>query len=81
MARPKPLLFAVFVIYVVLVACLAYSSTPKMEAVSFYEASANFYRSSQRRFPEDGTPYDHRCENLKPNLTFAFMSSSKKKLP
>jgi hypothetical protein len=78
MARPKPLLLAVLVIFVILVVCLAYSSTLKMEAVSFYEPSANLYRSSQRHFPEDGPPHGHRCENLKSNLTLAFMSLPKK---
>jgi hypothetical protein len=39
----------------ILAACLAYSSTLKMEAVRFPETPANFYQTTRRKFPEDST--------------------------
>jgi hypothetical protein len=47
-----------------LVSCLAYSSTLKMEATCSSETSVYFQRTTGRYIPEDGTFHDHRCENL-----------------
>jgi hypothetical protein len=51
-----------------LVACLAYSSILRMEAVHSFETSVNFYRNTRRHIPEDCTRHSHRCENLRSNI-------------
>jgi hypothetical protein len=38
-----------------LVSCLAYSSTLKVEAISYYETSVDFHRTSLCHIPEDRT--------------------------
>jgi hypothetical protein len=48
-----------------LVPCLAYSSTLKMEATCSSEMSVDFYRTTRIYVPEDTTLHNHRCENLK----------------
>jgi hypothetical protein len=48
-----------------LVSCLAYSSTLKMEARCFSETSVDFQRTTRRYIPEDRTLHNHRCENLR----------------
>jgi hypothetical protein len=35
--------------------CLAYSSTPNMEAVRSSKSSVNFYQTAPRNIPEDST--------------------------
>jgi hypothetical protein len=47
-----------------LVFCLTYSSTLKMEATFSSETSVDFQRPT-RRIPEDRKLHNHRCENLK----------------
>jgi hypothetical protein len=42
-----------------LVACLAYSSTPRMEAISSSETSVNFYQSKQHRVLKYITLYNY----------------------
>jgi hypothetical protein len=49
-----------------LVTCLAYSSTLKMEAVRSFKTSAYFYETTRRHIPEDCTL--HRCEDLKSQI-------------
>jgi hypothetical protein len=51
-----------------LISCLSYSSTPKMEVVWSSETSADFQQTTWRYISEDGTFYEHRCENLKPYI-------------
>jgi hypothetical protein len=46
-----------------LVSCLYYSSTLKMEAAGFSETSADFYRTTRRYIPKARNL--HRCDNLK----------------
>jgi hypothetical protein len=36
-----------------------------MEAICSYETSVDIQRTTRRYIPEDGTLYNHRCENLK----------------
>jgi hypothetical protein len=47
-----------------LVSCLAYSSTLKLEETCSSETPADFQRTTRRYIPEDGTLHNHRCENL-----------------
>jgi hypothetical protein len=57
--------------------CVAYSSTLKMEMTCSSETSVEFYRTTLRWFTEDGTFHNHRCENLKSyNVDFVLLSSS-----
>jgi hypothetical protein len=49
-----------------LVSCLAYSSTLKMEVTRFPETSVDFQRTTRPYILKDKTLYNHRCENLKP---------------
>jgi hypothetical protein len=48
-----------------LVSCLSYSSTLKMEATCSPGTSVDFQRASRRHIPEDRTLHNHRCQNLK----------------
>jgi hypothetical protein len=48
-----------------LVTCLAYSSTLKMETV--HEISVNFYWATLCHIPEDGTLHSHHHDNLRSN--------------
>jgi hypothetical protein len=48
-----------------LVSCLAYSSTPKIEAIYSSETSVDFQRTKRRYIPEDIALHNHRRENLK----------------
>jgi hypothetical protein len=45
----------------------------KMEAGRSSETSVNFYRTTRRYIPEDGTLHKHRCDNLKYNRVYAFI--------
>jgi hypothetical protein len=47
-----------------LVSCLSYSSTLKMEATYFSETSVNFYRTILHYIVVDKIVHSHRCENL-----------------
>jgi hypothetical protein len=60
-ARARALLATGFM----LVSCLAYSSTLKMEAVCSSETSADFQRTTLNHIPVDKILHNHRCENLK----------------
>jgi hypothetical protein len=62
------------------------SSTLKMEAISSSETSGATQRIARRHIPEDDTPHNHRCENLKSykvffvscaTLSFIFMSPTR----
>jgi hypothetical protein len=48
-----------------LVSCLAYSSTVKIEATCSSETSVEFHRTTRRYIPEDRTLHNHCCEYLK----------------
>jgi hypothetical protein len=45
------------------------SSTLKMEAIYSSETSAATQETTRRHIPEDNTLHNHRCENLKSNMT------------
>jgi hypothetical protein len=49
-----------------LISCLSYSSTLKMEETYSSETSVVFQRTTRRYIPEDRTPHNDRCENLRP---------------
>jgi hypothetical protein len=51
----------------VLVSCVAYSSTPKIEVICCSETSVDFYQITRYYIPEDSTLFSQRCENLKYN--------------
>jgi hypothetical protein len=48
-----------------LVSCLAYFSTLKMEATCFYETPVDFQQDTGRYIPEDMTLRNNRCKNVK----------------
>jgi hypothetical protein len=48
-----------------LVSCLTYSPTLKMEATFSSKTSVDFQRTTRRYIPEDSTLHDQSCENLK----------------
>jgi hypothetical protein len=49
-----------------LVSCLAYSSTLKVEVIRSSETSVDFQRITRRYIPEDKrTLHNYRCDNLK----------------
>jgi hypothetical protein len=52
-------------ICVMLVSCLTYSLTLKMEATCSSKTSDDFQRTTQRYIPEDRTHHNDHCENLK----------------
>jgi hypothetical protein len=52
-----------------LVSCFAYSSALKMEATCSSEMSLDFYRNTRYYNLEARTVYNHRCENLKSNMS------------
>jgi hypothetical protein len=52
-------------IYSMLISCLAYSSTLKMEATCYSEILIDVQPSTQRNIPEEKSLYNHRCGNLK----------------
>jgi hypothetical protein len=58
-----------------LVSCLVYTSTLKMEATCSSETSVDFQQNTQCYILEDRTLHNHRCETLKssPNQ-FSYMS-------
>jgi hypothetical protein len=47
----------------ILVSCLDYSSTLKMEATCSPETSVNCQRTTRCYIPEDRTLYNHSCDN------------------
>jgi hypothetical protein len=51
-----------------LVSCLAYSPTPKMEAIHSSETSVDFYHTTRCYVPEDSTLHSHGYENHKSNI-------------
>jgi hypothetical protein len=56
-----------------LVSCLTYSSTLKMETKCSSEMSVEYQRTTQRYIPEDITLHNHRCENLNSYLSYPSM--------
>jgi hypothetical protein len=48
-----------------LISCLAYSLTVKMEATCSSETSVDFQRTTSRYIPDYKVLHNHRCENLK----------------
>jgi hypothetical protein len=62
-----------FVSCLLLIACLAYCSTLKMESVFSSETSLNFYRTTRRHVPWDGTLHSYRCESLISNITLTLL--------
>jgi hypothetical protein len=58
-----------------LVSCLGYFLTLKIEATCSYETSVDFQRTTRRYIPEDGTLHNHRCENLKSYELFSSLAS------
>jgi hypothetical protein len=48
-----------------LVSCLVYSLTLKIEETCSSETSVDFQRTKRRYIPEDRTLLNHRCGNLK----------------
>jgi hypothetical protein len=59
--------------YFVLVYCLTYSLTLKMEATYSSETSTNFQRTTRRYIPEDKNLLYHRCEKLKSYVIFIML--------
>jgi hypothetical protein len=55
-----------------LVSCLAYSSTLKMEVVCSSEMSVDFHQTLQCYTPEDGAAHSHCCENFISNIFIMF---------
>jgi hypothetical protein len=55
-----------------LVSCLAYSSTLKMEITYSSETSISFQRTVRRYIQEDRNIYNHRCENLKSYIAYLY---------
>jgi hypothetical protein len=53
-----------------LVSCLTYFSTLKMEATCSSETSVDTQQTTRRYIPEDGTLYNHRCENRKSYISW-----------
>jgi hypothetical protein len=51
--KSKPSKRGLLAAYVLLVTCLARSSTVKMGILSSFETSVNFYRTARRHMPED----------------------------
>jgi hypothetical protein len=58
-------LHALFAPCFMLISCLAYPSTLKMEVTCSTETSVDFQRTTWRYIPEDRTLHNHRCENVK----------------
>jgi hypothetical protein len=56
-----------------LVSCIAYSSTLKMEAMCSSETSGYFQRTTHRYIPENRTLHNHSCENLKFYIKFGWL--------
>jgi hypothetical protein len=50
--------------FFVLVSCLAYSSTVKIEATCFSEKWVDFSRTIRRYFLEDVTLHSHLCDSI-----------------
>jgi hypothetical protein len=62
----------------VLVPCMDYSSTLKMEAVCSFKTSVNIYRTTRCHIPEARTCHSHHCENLKPRkICFHFPAGAR----
>jgi hypothetical protein len=57
-----------------LVSCLAYFSTLKIDAICFYKTKVNFHHIVRRYIPEDGALPSRLCENFKPTI-FIFVVS------
>jgi hypothetical protein len=49
-------------VYLLLVSCLAYSLTLKIEATCSYEMSVDFGQHTRHYIPEDRTLHSHRCD-------------------
>jgi hypothetical protein len=54
-----------FATFFMLVSCLAYSLTLKIEATRVSETSDDFQQITWSYIPEDRNLYNHRCGNLK----------------
>jgi hypothetical protein len=59
-----------------MVPCSAYPSVLKMETICPSETSVDTQQTTRSYIPEDGTLYNHRCENLKSYLFFSGRSNS-----
>jgi hypothetical protein len=57
----------------VLVSCLAYFSTLKMEAICSSETSVDCQWTTWHYIPEDGTLHNHRCETSNPTSKSIFI--------
>jgi hypothetical protein len=53
-----------------LISCLSYSLTQKMEVTCSSEISVAFQRTTRHYLPEDRTLHNHCCENLKAYVVF-----------
>jgi hypothetical protein len=56
--------FLLLVAYFLLVSCMAYTSTLKMEALHSSEMSVNVCRTTQCQIPEASTLHSHPYNNL-----------------
>jgi hypothetical protein len=55
---------------ILLIACLAYTLTPKIKAVHSSKPLVNFCQTVQGDIPEDCTLPSYYCENLRPSSPF-----------
>jgi hypothetical protein len=61
---------ALLVASFMLISCLAYNSVLIKEAIYSSGTSVDFQRTARCCIPDDGAPYNHRCENLKWNKIY-----------
>jgi hypothetical protein len=64
--------FSLLATYFMLVSCLAYSSTPRMEGICYCETSAGYQQNTLHYIPEDGTVHNHHSDNLKSYMAMKF---------
>jgi hypothetical protein len=58
-----------FTVCILLISCLGYSSTLKMEVIYSFETSVGFQQAALHHTPDDRTLQNH-CENLKSHMFF-----------